>query len=84
MKIYSSEKYLTVKFPGTVGIVWEKGSTVASVYEGWASRNPREYIHFVSPKKQATMLDFTKAVEDWIWDDTSNDYPEISLQYHAE
>jgi hypothetical protein len=30
------------------------------------------------------MLDFTKAVEDWIWNDPANDYPEISLQYHAE
>ena len=63
MKITSSADYMTATLPNDVGVVWQKGSHYANIYEGWNSPNPIDCFSFAWEKNRTTQLDFTSALQ---------------------
>ena len=63
MQITSSADYMTATLPNDVGVVWQKGSHYANIYEGWNSPNPIDCFSFAWEKNRTTQLDFTSALQ---------------------
>ena len=63
MHITSSNGYLVANLPNDIGIVWDKGSHYANIYQGWNSTNPIDCFSFAWEKNLASMLDFTTALQ---------------------
>ena len=62
MKIYSMEHHMVAHLPNDVGVVWEKGSHYANVYDGWKSVNNVDCFSFAFEKNKTSMLDFTESL----------------------
>lgn len=63
MQITSSADYMTATLPNDIGVVWQKGSHYANIYEGWNSPNPIDCFSFAWEKNRTTQLDFTSALQ---------------------
>ena len=63
MRITSSADYMTATLPNDTGVVWQKGSHYANIYEGWNSPNPIDCFSFAWEKNRTTQLDFTSALQ---------------------
>lgn len=66
MHIESSNGYLVATLPNKVGVVWQKGSHYANIYQGWESTNPIDCFTFAWEKNFTSMLDFTTALQSHI------------------
>jgi hypothetical protein len=65
MVIYSTDTHVVAHLPNDIGVVWQKGSHTANVYDGWSSTNNVDCFSFSYEKDETSMLDFTTALESW-------------------